>query len=138
MWYSFVDRDMYMRYAGGGVGHYHVPLKEDRTDVTLSENIGEIAPEPIETDQHYHAAGITGHGIDGDISINPDTLLQEIDNTAEGEDEGNTSETSAESEEGASDISGEEETDEPVRTLQDEAEQDDQADIYGDEGYAPL
>lgn len=26
--YSFVDRDMYMRYAGGGVGHYKVPLHD--------------------------------------------------------------------------------------------------------------
>jgi hypothetical protein len=28
----FVDRDMYMRYAGGGVGHYKIDLLEGSRD----------------------------------------------------------------------------------------------------------
>ena len=30
-YYSFVDRDMYMRYAGGGVGHYKINVNDPHT-----------------------------------------------------------------------------------------------------------
>ncbi|KAG5638429.1 hypothetical protein H0H81_012646 [Sphagnurus paluster] len=36
----FVDRDMYMRYAGGGVGHYRLPLSDPHIPVS------ELNPEP--------------------------------------------------------------------------------------------
>ncbi|KAF5384836.1 hypothetical protein D9615_000907 [Tricholomella constricta] len=35
----FVDRDMYMRYAGGGVGHYRVALPEDASNPGMDEDV---------------------------------------------------------------------------------------------------
>ena len=44
--YRFADRDMYMRYAGGGVGHYRVTLsdtpanvEETRDDFAMDDDI---------------------------------------------------------------------------------------------------
>ncbi len=43
---SFVDRDMYMRFAGGGIGHYKVDISDARTtepQPSVSEENNEIA-----------------------------------------------------------------------------------------------
>ncbi|KAJ7149300.1 hypothetical protein C8R43DRAFT_1128654 [Mycena crocata] len=56
----FVDRDMYMRYRGGGVGHYQVTIPpEDATPVTHSDDedvqpesptlAPEVTPAPLNT-----------------------------------------------------------------------------------------
>ncbi|KAJ7827319.1 hypothetical protein B0H13DRAFT_2373887 [Mycena leptocephala] len=42
--WSFVDRDMFMRYLGGGVGHYRVPVPDDAAED------GDIPPEEDEPD----------------------------------------------------------------------------------------
>ncbi|KAJ7459227.1 hypothetical protein FB451DRAFT_1405872 [Mycena latifolia] len=49
----FVDRDMYMRYLGGGVGHYQVNIpEEDEAPVTaLDDEDVDSEPEPALTVQ---------------------------------------------------------------------------------------
>ncbi|KAF7349533.1 hypothetical protein MSAN_01743700 [Mycena sanguinolenta] len=41
----FVDRDMYMRYIGGGVGHYQVPIPPEE-DLALRSDSDDEDPEP--------------------------------------------------------------------------------------------
>ena len=45
---SFVDRDMYIRYVGGGIGHYHVDTSSDPHE----------ASEPVENDSFPSSAPI--------------------------------------------------------------------------------
>lgn len=43
---SFVDRDMYMRYAGGGVGHYQIELK-DNHEPQLDGDAQAVTPSDV-------------------------------------------------------------------------------------------
>ena len=53
----FVNRDMYMRYAGGGVGHYKVDLKEGSRDSAPPPE-----PEPAAEDAFDDTETPDNHG----------------------------------------------------------------------------
>ncbi|KAG6881382.1 hypothetical protein C0992_001205, partial [Termitomyces sp. T32_za158] len=54
---SFVDRDMYMRYVGGGVGHYRVKLpgelsvEIDKLDEPTIDSVMMPLPDKDEEDE---------------------------------------------------------------------------------------
>ncbi|RDB18275.1 hypothetical protein Hypma_000641 [Hypsizygus marmoreus] len=69
----FVDRDMYMRYAGGGVGHYQVPLapEDDEPDlppdVAIDESIV-LPEEPGSSDESGSSTG-SDDGPEDDLGV---------------------------------------------------------------------
>jgi len=68
--YSFVDRDMFMRYLGGGIGHLEQfpPANNDSEGVAAQEDNGEEIEE-INYDDVLGGPECVGHvGEDGDDS----------------------------------------------------------------------
>ncbi|KAG5637871.1 hypothetical protein H0H81_002834 [Sphagnurus paluster] len=61
--WKFVDRDMYMRYAGSGVGHYQVPLTDtpvaDSTSTSASQPLDKTRETPADTNNDTLEAPIT-------------------------------------------------------------------------------
>ncbi|KAG6853156.1 hypothetical protein C0991_006486 [Blastosporella zonata] len=66
----FVDRDMYMRYTGGGVGHYHVELLQDREDepeiAIKHEDLTVPVEESAESDTAVELGSDSGPDSDSD------------------------------------------------------------------------
>ncbi|KAF7344219.1 hypothetical protein MVEN_01712600 [Mycena venus] len=146
----FVDRDMYVRYIGGGVGHYQVeiteeedPPAEDRPD-DLSEDSEEDVPEPP---THLPEEEIPdkprmpdADGVDG-VAIPSSGADAASD--AEGSDDGEEDrDSTVESDEGsAADADGEDaELDESGSEDDDLGAEDGEGfmDPEDEEGYAPL
>ncbi|KJA15203.1 hypothetical protein HYPSUDRAFT_194556 [Hypholoma sublateritium FD-334 SS-4] len=71
----FVDRDMYMRYAGGGVGHYSIPLPENRGSVPPAEPEAVEEAEPESPDKENSST----------VPIDVQALLAEVSDL-QGED----------------------------------------------------
>jgi hypothetical protein len=66
----FVDRDMYMRYAGGGVGHYRVTLTDTpanangtQEDLAVDDDVTVSPPRltNLELEEHIIVAEAAGH-----------------------------------------------------------------------------
>ncbi|KAG5649270.1 hypothetical protein H0H81_004965 [Sphagnurus paluster] len=106
---KFVDRDMYMRYAGSGVGHYRVPLRvadipiTDSTSKKQSPPPNENEDEPTESKDMASGARITiealrnptdaaGPGVvgvddrDADVKHEDELTLDEEDDGDDGEE----------------------------------------------------
>lgn len=76
--YSFVDRDMYMRYRGGGIGHYRVPLPIEDFD-----NNALLPPEAVDELSSTIEAAEADDNMDddsGDSSDEEDGLDMTFDN----------------------------------------------------------
>lgn len=90
---SFVDRDMYMRYRGGGVGH--IPTKFDEeaagSDIELEEDddlqAGQSGDIPDVDDEAENSGDEDEDGIDGDGEADDMELDRELDDGCS-EDEG--------------------------------------------------
>ncbi|KAJ7101338.1 hypothetical protein B0H15DRAFT_936529 [Mycena belliarum] len=61
----FADRDMFMRYLGGGVGHYQVPVSDDGPDEMDVDDAREDSDTTPEDAEEVSAAG-AGAGDDSD------------------------------------------------------------------------
>jgi hypothetical protein len=107
----FVDRDMYMRYAGGGVGHYRVTL----TDIPANSN---------ETQEVF--------AVDDDIMIAEVAGLEEVEEAEDIQDDNNEDHCS-DSEGGEEDKENPEEDD-----LGAEDGEGGYLDAEDEEGYAAL
>lgn len=131
-----------MRYSGGGVGHYRVPLRENRGSVepaVESEAPADVSDEDLDTDEH-HSTGITGHGVDGDVPINANELLEQLTSSRDGElDVDGDEDVNVDDADG---VSGEEAGGDDEESDVDDADAGDQlgdGEVDSDvEGYAPL
>ena len=137
--FRFVDRDMYMRYAGNGIGHYKVDLADDARTAAPSTDIEDEAGEGLEgamaEDLPPHAPMTN----DGDSHGDHEGTSHEADKDEEDEDEGE------ENEDKDSDV--EEREDEEEEDVDDSESEDDFGaedreggfvDLEDEEGYAPL
>ena len=78
--FDYVDRDMYMRYAGNGVGHYKVDLAED-LKMAASLHEPDIAEEVVPVEEGVVATEGAALGeIEPDINS---AALGEIDDDAD-------------------------------------------------------
>ncbi|KAF8172248.1 hypothetical protein K438DRAFT_1940544 [Mycena galopus ATCC 62051] len=120
----FVDRDMYMRYLGGGVGHYQVPipLEEDPAPAEEEEE-DEEGPEWQDIEE-VHQPPVTPPG----TPPNDEPASPVSDSDSESHD-------SNESEDSPKLPDGEYDEEEPDLGVEDgEGEMEDEV----EEGYAPL
>ncbi|KAI0710356.1 hypothetical protein C8T65DRAFT_807981 [Cerioporus squamosus] len=155
----FVDRDMLMRYLGGGVGHADtgpdIQIAFDDEDFTWEDVDPEAADlfEPSDDDEPEISALRTGPSSSGTASegqedgVTPEQrvlrLVQGLDGLAETEEDrarpsGNTDgqEDGEDDEDGPEDDEAEAEDEELGRDPEDERDEDDDGDEFGQEGYA--
>ncbi|KAG5649593.1 hypothetical protein H0H81_002918 [Sphagnurus paluster] len=74
---SFVDRDMYMRYAGGGVGHYRMKLPEEPTDMVENEVDIQIEPPAVSEKASPDSDSESEPGSDSDSEDSDDDGLED-------------------------------------------------------------
>ena len=90
---SFVDRDMYMRFRGGGVGHVTTRIEDPEPEVTIVDPEPEVTvvdPEPEVTIVDPEAEG-------GPEPVMPPVLGDEVEGDAENEDQDSDLESEDES-----------------------------------------
>ncbi|KAG9080766.1 hypothetical protein FRC06_006189 [Ceratobasidium sp. 370] len=76
----FVDRDMLMRYLGGGVGHFNQRTPTEPHTTYEMENFG---LEEVETEEHGHRDGDSESDDGGDNASQADTSIGVGDNQDE-------------------------------------------------------
>jgi hypothetical protein len=140
----FVDRDMYMRYAGNGISHYKVDLAE-HPRATASPDEPDIAEEVVPMEEGEFAA--EGTAALGEIESD-NGGAGEIDNG--GDDDEDADHESEDDEELNNEELNDEEEDDGEGDGEDDGEDDNEddlgaedgeggfVDLEDDEGYAPL
>jgi hypothetical protein len=80
----FVDRDMYMRYAGGGVGHYRVTLLDSPADASDTREDFAMDEEVEEAEHILDDSIVEDHSSDSEAASeeeeedNPDEDLDDL------------------------------------------------------------
>lgn len=120
----FVDRDMYMRYSGGGIGHYKVDLMEGSRDSAPP-------PEPEPTAQAFDT--LNNHGDANFQTVDPDDAV--LTNLLDSGGDSDSDHEDSESESEGSDNYDEEGIEENFGAEDGEGMF---GDVEDEEGYAPL
>lgn len=81
---SFVDRDMYMRYHGGGIGHYRLTIPDDSEPDSESES--------SESENSDTGASDAGTGTDSDAGTTSDDEEDSGEQVPEDDDDFNDEE----------------------------------------------
>ncbi|GBE88462.1 hypothetical protein SCP_1302770 [Sparassis crispa] len=123
---GFVDRDMFMRYLGGGVGHkgtgITLPTVGDEMDIDDDESDDDKSDDDESDDDKQSV----------------DCLVQDEDEGQIGQEEDDYSYRDSDDDEDEQGTGGEGSDHEEVEELGPEDGEDGEEDEYGDEGYAPL
>lgn len=80
---SFVDRDMYMRYRGGGVGHYRVELPEDLAEPNVDDAVD---TDDSEVDMAIPETEVVLGHTETSMDVNPGTERLEMEMDLGGKD----------------------------------------------------
>ncbi len=82
---SFVDRDIYMRYRRGGVGHSFLPIADHEPEIEVSENNpGEDdTREDAESDDNPNLKDWSGNSGDSGSDVTSEASGNEEDTTLE-------------------------------------------------------
>jgi hypothetical protein len=142
-WDRWVDRDMFMRYIGGGIGHLTLGVGQDKTNndgMDIDSEVDEDMPHEHSDGAHFvsqpHTLApvvIEGDQDDVMLGVDNDGNVSDDSDDSDGSDDSDDSDDSDES--GASDDSDSDTDQDSEKSASDSEDGEDSGD---DDGYASL